>query len=87
MPTTMVRVWLQEPDGPQPVVLFDPAHPALQVLAAARAQGHSDPREAARGVATALEDAGLPEASARTWCWPRISGTGFCGTFATTAPK
>jgi tetratricopeptide (TPR) repeat protein len=65
VPTIMVRVWLQEPEGLQPVVLFDPAHPALQVLEAARAEGHSDPREAARGVATALEDSGLPEASAR----------------------
>jgi hypothetical protein len=56
----MVRVWLQEPDDLQPVVLFDPAHPALQVLEAARAEDHSDPREAARGVAGALGDPRLP---------------------------
>jgi tetratricopeptide (TPR) repeat protein len=65
VPTIMVRVWLQEPQGPQSAVLVDPAHPALQALQAARAKRHSDPREAALGVAAALEDAGLPEGAAR----------------------
>jgi tetratricopeptide (TPR) repeat protein len=65
VPTIMVRVWLQEPQGPQPAVLFDPAHPALQTLDAARNEGRTDPREAALGVAAALERAGMPEAAAR----------------------
>jgi hypothetical protein len=46
-------------------VLFDPAHPALQALEAARTERHSDPRQAALDVAAQLEDAGLPEAAAR----------------------
>lgn len=45
MPRIMARVWLQEPDGLQPVLLFDPAHPALQALEAARTQRHPDPRQ------------------------------------------
>jgi tetratricopeptide (TPR) repeat protein len=64
----MAYVWLQEPEGLRPAVLFDPAHPALQALEAARTErhpDHPDPRRAALGVATALEDAGLPEAAAR----------------------
>ena len=65
MPRIMARVWLQEPKGLRPVVLFDPAHPALQALAAARTQRHPDPRQAALGVAATLEDAGWPEAATR----------------------
>jgi tetratricopeptide (TPR) repeat protein len=65
VPTIMVRVWLQEPEGPRPAMQVDPAHPALQALEAARTEHHPDPREAALGVAAALEDAGLPEAAAR----------------------
>jgi hypothetical protein len=61
----MARVWLQEPEGLQPVLLLDPAHPALQALEAARTERHSDPRQAALDVAAALEDAGSPEAVAR----------------------
>jgi hypothetical protein len=65
VPRIMARVWLQEPDGLRPVVLLDPAHPALQALEAARTQRHPDPRQAALGVAAALEDAGWPEAATR----------------------
>jgi tetratricopeptide (TPR) repeat protein len=65
VPAIMARVWLQEPEGLRPVVLFDLAHPALQALEAARVEHHSDPRQAALGVAAALEDAGSPEAAAR----------------------
>jgi tetratricopeptide (TPR) repeat protein len=65
VPAIMARVWLQEPEGLRPVVLFDPAHPELRALEAARTECHPDPREAALGVAAALEDVGVPEAAAR----------------------
>jgi tetratricopeptide (TPR) repeat protein len=65
VPRITARVWLQEPDGLQRAVLFDPAHPALQALEAARTERHSDPRQAALDMAAQLEDAGLPEAAAR----------------------
>jgi tetratricopeptide (TPR) repeat protein len=65
VPTIMATVWLQEPEGLRPAVLFDLAHPALQALEGALTERHPDPRQAALGVAAELEQLGLPEAAAR----------------------
>src|SRR4029453_1681741 len=85
VPAIMARVWLQEPEGLRPVVLFDLAHPALQALEAARVERHSDPRQAALGVAAALEDAGSPEAAARAEFirrqWPGEGADGLFDTY------
>ena len=58
-----IRLW--EPEGPRSAVLLDPAHPALRAVEAARGRPGADDREAALGVAAALEATPFPEAASR----------------------